>query len=223
MPPQTPPTRTPASSRGQNPAWLFISLGVLLVLALIIGGAWWLGRAEDNAGGRQAGATTPTAEVALEDRLPVLPGEQNPANSTMSVDRGVELNLYSAGDAAFLKASGAEDIVYRSAIAGAAQTDTYVIVIVRATSLAQAAKIAEHMRESLTKAGGVPDSAATTVGSDVPLMVTNATGRLAATWYVSGTNAVGVGTAQAPSGEVQELRQRLQRTLDAVAEVLPRG
>jgi hypothetical protein len=226
VPLQAVPARTPATPQRQKPTWLFISLGVLLVLGLIIAGAWWLGSFTDGAvGGEETrnAAGAPTIEPALEDRLPVLPGEQNSANSTMSVERGLELKLYSAEDAAVMKTSGAEDVVYRNSTTGADGTDTFTILIIRTNGPEQAARITTQMRNSLTNLGAVPVAPVETAALGVPLTVSSAAGRLAATWYVSGTNAVGVATSQAPGDDKQELRLRFDRTLGAVDEVLPRG
>lgn len=224
MPPQSTPARTPASPRGQKPTWLFISLGVLLVLALIIGGAWWLGHAADGLPGGQESATSPTGalddRVALEDRLPELPGRASPHDSTVSIDKGAELGFYTHDDAAFMAANGAERAIYRSSGEGDQLTDGNTLLVVEADSAENAGKVAQYMRGTVRKLGFTQETQ--TGNSPTVLIGSNSAGRLNVDWYVSGNFAVGIGVSQALDDDPNDLSRRLHQLLTSVERVLPR-
>ncbi|PXY31781.1 hypothetical protein BAY60_05400 [Prauserella muralis] len=221
-PPPGAPHREPPANRGAARTWLLIALAVLVALAAVIGGAWWLGRGGSDPGGGQAvqDTTARTAEPALEDRLPRLPGKPNPNSSTMSVDKGLELGLYSAEDAEAMRRGGAREVVYRSSSDGAHLTDGYTVIALPTPSAAQAEALAGELNRSITARGF------TRVPLDgeqglVALNRTDSTGRVSVVWYASGDTTVGIGVSQAADGDENQLRERLVRTIDSVSAVLP--
>lgn len=218
VPPRTPPARTPGNPRGQKPTWLFISLGVLLVLALIIGGAWWLGRAEDNAGGPSGQPEADqlpgtSAEVALADRLPALPGEPSPENSTLSIDKGAELDLYPAQVADAFREHGATEVIHR----GSADGETaYFLLVVPTPEPANAQALVDTMR-TLAKSSGYRQ-----IEADQPAVSTESGGRRRnMSWYASGATAVNIWVSQPRTGNQSALVSELDRTINSLGSVLP--
>jgi hypothetical protein len=209
-----------ADQSRHKPTWLFVSLGVLVVLAAIIGGAWWVGVL---SGGDQPNAQAPTApptQVALEDRLPRLPGTPNPNNSTMAVDKGVEVQLYSAEDAALIKKSGANEVIYRGSGDGPGLADGYKVLVIPTPSAENASALVRALEQSAT-AQGFADMPPGPEQLTKALVYRTPVGRVARTWYTSQNVAVGVEVSQALGSAEAELRQRLQRTTTSVKAVLP--
>lgn len=228
LPPLAPSGRRPprlqqprparSEPRGQRTSWIFISLGVLLVLALIIGGAWWLGRGDDDSGGTAAQPSTSTApdnsvEVALADRLPTLPGNASPNNSTLAIDKGVELDLYPEKAAAIFQEHGATEVIHR----GSTDGDTSYFLLVISTPDADSAKaLAGDMRDLGTSSGYERLDAAQ------PALSTESGDRsMHLSWYTSGKSAVNVWVSQPRDGDQAALTGELNRTIDSLKSVLP--
>ncbi|WP_199430729.1 hypothetical protein [Qaidamihabitans albus] len=221
-PPAAPPVPAPPPepvNRGRKLTWLFLALGVLLVLVLIVGGAWWLGRGTDTSAGSAGGTATtapsapPASEVALEHRLPALPGEQSTNNSTMSVDKGVEFGLYSAQAATFLAERGVGEVITRGSQDG---STNYLVMILPAASAGEAREVVEHLYQT-TLSGGF-------TAVDAPLRTaTGVSGdnRVTGAWYTSGEYAVALLLSQAPDLPEHTLTERLDQVVDSLRAVLP--
>ncbi|MEU3272095.1 hypothetical protein ABZ639_14720 [Saccharomonospora sp. NPDC006951] len=222
--PPLPDWAEPPASRGKTGAWLLISLGVLVALGAVIGGAWWLGTAGDKATHGSAMPAAPAgpdgSEVALADKLPVLPGEPNPANSTMTVDKGADLGLYSPADAQAMRDSGAKEVIYRASAEGEGLTDGYTVIVIPTDDSGAATSLTDQLSRTVTEGGFTAEPLADREGF-VALSRTDSSGRVSVVWYVSGNVTVGVGVSQAPSADENALRQRLLDTLTSVTAVLP--
>ncbi|MFC4005140.1 hypothetical protein ACFS2C_26960 [Prauserella oleivorans] len=213
----------PPENRGRTRTWLVLALAVFVALAAVIGGAWWLGQDDDpeSVSAPSPSSAAPT-EVALEDRLPTLPGQPNPNNSTMSVQRGVDLGLYTEAEGETMRRHGATELIYRSSAEGPALTDGYTLLVVRTSSHERAAQLADHMNTT-TAANGFTSSLLPEDDRFVVLSRTDSAGRVSLVWYASGSTAVGIGVSQARDADPAALQERLQTTLTSVEEVLPRG
>ncbi|ASR33715.1 hypothetical protein BAY61_00495 [Prauserella marina] len=222
--PPLPDWAEPPASKGKTGTWLLVSLGVLIALGAVIGGAWWLGTSGDKA---TPGSAMPAAssgpdgsEVALADKLPVLPGEPSPANSTMTVDKGADLGLYSTTDAQAMRDSGAKEVIYRASAEGESLTDGYTVIVIPADDSGAATSLTDQLSRTVTEGGFTAEPLADREGF-VALSRTDSSGRVSVVWYVSGNVTVGVGVSQAPSADENVLRQRLLDTLTSVTAVLP--
>lgn len=221
--PKPPRPSTPTERQGGRRPALLVALGVFVALAVVIGGAWWFGvlGEQSTRGHAQAGSQpSEPAQVALEDRLPTLPGRPSPENSTMSVGRGVELGLYPASQAEAMRESGAREVVYRSSAEGPELTDGYTVLVVPTPSARQAGELTDALTRSVTAEGfeasplpGEPGVTALTRGDSAS--------RVSVVYYVSGDNAVGVGVSQSAQQDESQLRQRLRDTLSSVESALP--
>ncbi|KAA9166781.1 hypothetical protein FPZ12_000800 [Amycolatopsis acidicola] len=227
QPPSVPslPTIPKRTGRGR-PTWLFVTLGVLVVLAMILCATYFLGARDDTTTAAQP-TSSPTlapqdAAGAAEARLPTLPGEANPNNSTMSIDKAVQLKLVSEGDAALMKASGAQEIVYRASSDPANSPNGNMVLAVPATSAAEAAKLVATLRKNLTANGFVAEPHGP-AESDIAYTGSDATGRVSALWYTSGSLAVGIGVSQPSTSDPAQLRSRLEQIRTQVTGALPAG
>lgn len=219
-PPQPPEFPEPAGrhrdagSRGRH-TWLFLSAGVLVVLALIVGGTMWLGSTTDPAPSPGLPPVPAGVQAApLEDRLPPLPGVPNPNNSTMSVAKGRDLGLYLPATADLLARNGAKQVIFR----GSGDGDvSYLVVVAPTDSPASAQSVIETLYQQALEAGFKP------VQSDVRTVSGNdGTKFLNTTWYGSGGNVVIVGTAQ-PYHRQAGMSGELDRAVKAFEDVLPAG
>jgi hypothetical protein len=232
FPPIGPPTGPPPAERdapadsgrhrdadGKRPTWLFIGLGVLVVLALIVGGTMWLG--SDKPAGNQASgpAVTPSAPSgvlgSVEDRLPELPGTQNTANSTMSLDRAVELGVLEKPSAEVLRRSGATEVVFRGS---AVEAGSNLVLVAPTPGAANAEAAVEQLYRSALDNGfsEVQADLRTAVGSTGDTQVR-------ATWYTSGGMIVNVGVSQTEKHSDTPLTGRLDQLVMALRAVLPPG
>ncbi|MFD9888591.1 hypothetical protein ACFWY9_04585 [Amycolatopsis sp. NPDC059027] len=210
---------TPERSR-KLPTWLFLAAGVLLVLALIIGGTWWLGR---PTGTDTASSTAPTGTNAnaatgssIEDRLPVLPGTPNPNNSTMSVAKGLETGLYPNQTADTLTKNGASEVIFRGSADG---QSSYLLLVIPTSGPTGAKAVVDTLLQNAV-AGGF-----TQVPSEQLKIVTGFDGKstLKTTWYASGGTVVYFGAGYPKTSDSPEITARQDRILDAVKKVLPPG
>ncbi|MEU6641404.1 hypothetical protein ABZ863_02530 [Saccharomonospora sp. NPDC046836] len=207
-----PPPPIPAENRGRTRTWLLISLGVFLALAAIIGGAWWLGRGDttDPAPGQE---TSTQQDVALEDRLPVLPGQPNPQNSTVAVRRGADLGLYTEQTAALLTRNGAQEVLYRASADG---PTAYFLLAIPMASPDAARNTAQQMRDSALGAGYTRSSA-----PDDTLTGELGERTLAGTWYASGDVAVNLWVSQPLPATAADLSEPLTAVVAELRRVLP--
>ncbi|MBE1580955.1 hypothetical protein ACFORH_25740 [Amycolatopsis roodepoortensis] len=209
----------------KKPTWLFIAAGVLVVLGLIIGGTVWLGapkggdqqsppaiaQAPDALGG--PGAAQPTPEPALEDRVPALPGSPLPENSTVSLDKGVELKLLQKESAQVFAQHGVTSVVVR----GSSDGDTgYLTYAVPTRSAEDAKAVVTYMMQAFQAGGFAPRAGD-------PEVVTGRDGarRMDATWYTSGNVAVGLLASQPFELDKNKLRTSLDKTRATFKEALP--
>ncbi|UUV28302.1 hypothetical protein NQK81_26235 [Amycolatopsis roodepoortensis] len=207
----------------KKPTWLFIAAGVLVVLGLIIGGTVWLGapkggdqqsppaiaQAPDALGG--PGAAQP--EPALEDRVPALPGSPLPENSTVSLDKGVELKLFQKESAQIFAQHGVTSVVFR----GSSDGDTgYLAYAVPTRSDEDAKAVVAYLMQA-SQAGGFA------LRPGDPEVVTGRDGarRLDGTWYTSGKVAVGLWASQPFNLDKNKLRTSLDKTRATFKAALP--
>lgn len=227
-PRHSPPPEEYAVVGKRKPTWLFIGAGVLVVLALIIGGTLWLGSSPSSNVAEQPSAPsvaqppdglTPSgqpdsAQTPLEDRLPALPGTPSKDNSTMSVAKGVELNLYSKAAADYLASKNVASVTYKGSNEG---TNGYLVLVVPANDAKDAAAIVKYFRENSINAGLREQR----VGDRMAMVGANKNGQLSGMGYVSGTMAVTTWVSQPLGGDSQALDTRLEQTLTSLDTVLP--
>ncbi|WP_432849104.1 hypothetical protein ACQPXB_00695 [Amycolatopsis sp. CA-161197] len=215
-----------APPRKKKPTWLFLSLGVLVVLALVVGGIWYIGNRpnqSDNAD-TVSPPPVPTAsggqEASLEDKLPELAGTPNPDNSTMSLDKAVQLKVVSQADADLMKAATASELVYH-AYADTTHTDNGTILLAVPTpSPAQAAQLVKGLKQNLT-AGGFGSTPLGPAPTDLLYSGSSPAGRVLAFWYTSGPVAIGIGVSQPLTDDAVVLRSRIEQIRTKVAAALP--
>ncbi|GHF58631.1 hypothetical protein FHX82_000334 [Amycolatopsis bartoniae] len=209
------PTRPERPDR-RKPTWLFLALGVFLVLVLIGGATWFLGNRETSnttAGGTTAAAPQTSSAVPVEQRVPALPGTPDPNNSTVSVDKGVELGLYPVEAADVYKRNGVSEIVYRASSEGDEQ---YFLLVIHAGSASQAQAVTNYMR------GGALSSGYTVLPADPSVATGTKSGRtMNGTWYSSGDVSVVLWVSQ-PAGRAEDqLRQHLDQERSELRAALP--
>lgn len=218
------PTR-PAPAAPRKPPWLFLALGVFLVLVMIIGATWLLGTSNDTS---TAGTTTSpalpidpaNAAEQAEARLPTLPGAANPGNSTLSIDKALQLELVTQPDAALMKASGAQEIIYRASSDPANSPNGTMLLVIPAPSNTAASRLAEGLRKNLTDTGFTISPLGPEY-VDLVFTGTPSTGRVSAVWYTSGPLAVGMGVSQPLSADPNQLRTRLEQLRTQVTGAFP--
>ncbi|ANN21370.1 hypothetical protein SD37_41225 [Amycolatopsis orientalis] len=222
------PAEDYAVTGGRKPTWLFLGAGVLVVLALIIGGTLWLGSSSSSNVAEQPSVAQPpdglsglapssqpnSAQTPLEDRLPALPGTPSKDNSTMSVAKGVELNLYSKAAADYLTSKNITSVTYKGSNEG---TNGYLVLVIPANDAKDATAIVNYFRENSINAGLREQR----VGDRLALVGANKNGQLSGMGYVSGTMAVTTWVSQPLGGDSQALDTRLEQTLTSLDTVLP--
>ncbi|MEV5296583.1 hypothetical protein [Amycolatopsis methanolica] len=205
---QAPPKR--------KPTWLFITLGVVVVFAMVAAGVWFL--RGNNATTTTAGPTTSavSSPEAVEARLPTLPGTPSTNNGTLTVEQGIDLKLYSREEGQLFKDNGAGQVIFRGSSQG---PQGYLVLVVPASSPAAAASITRGLYEHSLTAGlqtvpsGSTDAKAVT-GS-------NSAGQMSGTWYTSGSYAVAIWVSQGLDGDPNSLTERLAQTKTSLATALP--
>ncbi|HEY3709542.1 MAG TPA: hypothetical protein VGL64_09215 [Amycolatopsis sp.] len=218
--------------RRKRPTWLFLSLGVLLALALIVGLTWYIGSKPDQRGTADSVSAPPVPSASssadpsatLEDKLPVLTGKPSQDNSTMSLDKAVELKAISQADADLMKTAGANELVYRSdADADADQADNGTVLLAVPTgSSAQAEVLVKALQGNLV-GGGFESAALGPAPTDLLYSASSPAGRVLAFWYTSGPVAIGIGASQPLAGDAAALRSRIEQIRTKVAAALPAG
>ncbi|SDX36477.1 hypothetical protein SAMN05421504_1021166 [Amycolatopsis xylanica] len=210
----------------RKPVWAFLAVGVLLVLALIVGGVWWFdsGKTEDTAAPpvpspvpavpTSSAPSNSVKEPTLEDKLPVLPGTPDKDNSIMSVAKGAELGHYSKEAAEFFGTKGVTEVVFRGSADG---SNGYLILVIPAKNPADAAAILKYLRDNSLGSGLKEQK----VGALSALTGKNANGQMSGTGYVSGDLAVTAWVSQALDGNPAALNQRLAKTVAEIQKTLP--
>lgn len=204
---QAPPKR--------KPTWLFITLGVVVVLAMVAAGVWFL-RGDNTTTTAQPTTSAVSSPEAVEARLPTLPGTPSTNNGTLTVEQGIDLKLYSREEGQLFKDNGANQVIFRGSSQG---PQGYLVLVVPASSPAAAASITRGLYEHSLTAGlqtvpsGSTDAKAVT-GS-------NSAGQMSGTWYTSGSYAVAIWVSQGLDGDPNSLAERLAQTKTSLATALP--
>lgn len=216
------PVGTPEGTSDDEPprrtalTWVAISGAVFLALGGVIGGAWWLGQDRSEPASAVAGVAAdnmaPTPPQ-LADRLPALPGEQSPNNSTMSVAHGEKLKLYSGETAEYFTAHGVTEVIVRGSLDG---STSYLLLVLRAGSPEEAEAVADHLYQTTlaTKTEHSEGPIRTASGMFEDIEVSGA-------WYSSNEYAVALVVTQPPEGRDGTLPDRLRRAMEPVKKVLP--
>ncbi|WP_298181315.1 hypothetical protein [Saccharomonospora sp.] len=221
-----PPVTGNDSPRRPGLTWVAVSGAVLLALGAVIGGAWWLGQdsstpapsavaSPDDGMPGKTGADERTEEAALADRLPSLPGEQSPNNSTMSVERGMEIGLYPAKTAEFFTEHGVTEVIVRGSLDG---STGYQLLVLRTEEPAQAQAVAEYLYQ-VTLSEKQSQSEGPLYMASGPFGEKQVSGA----WYASGEYTVAMVITEPADGDNAELTDRLQHMVDSLQEVLPVG
>jgi hypothetical protein len=199
----------------------------LLALALVAGGTWWLGTKSDEAGTPPAPTTSPTAPanavdptLAIEQRLPALPGRASPDDSTMSIDRAVAKQALTPAEAELVKAIGANEVIYRASVDPVKVENGTLLLAIPTPSVIKARQLAAGLRQDLANSGFT----ATRLGpgdEDVAYSQRNTAGRVDALWYTSGTVVVGTGVSQPLADDPGPLRPRLEQLIELARRTLP--
>ncbi|WP_205413184.1 hypothetical protein [Amycolatopsis ruanii] len=205
---QAPPKR--------KPTWLFITLGVVVVIAMVAAGVWFLRDQNTTATTTASANSAASSPEAVEARLPTLPGTPSSNNGTLTVDQGIDLKLYSREEGQLFKDNGAGQVIFRGSAQG---PQGYLVLVVPAGSPAAAATITRGLYEHSLSAGlqtvpsGSTDAKAVT-GS-------NSAGQMSGTWYTSGSYAVAIWVSQGLDGDPAALAERLAQTKTSLATALP--
>ncbi|MFI5611196.1 hypothetical protein [Amycolatopsis sp. NPDC051903] len=217
-----------APPRKKRPTWLFLSLGVLVVLALIVGVTWYIGSRPDadNAADTVSAPPVPSptgsagASASLEDKLPVLAGTPGPDNSTMSLDKAVELKVVTQADADLMKTAAANELVYHAYADTSHKDNGTILLAIPTPSPAQAAQLVKGLQKNLT-AGGFEATPLGPAPSDLLYSASAPAGRVLAFWYTSGPVAVGIGVSEPVTDDAVVLRSRVEQIREKVAAALP--
>jgi hypothetical protein len=222
----------------RRPNWLFLTLGVVLVLVLVVGGTYWLGTRTDKPSDAALppaptssvpslslpsatnGAIDPS--VSLEQRLPALPGKPNAGNSTMSIDKALEAKVITEADASQIRKNNAKEIIFRASSDTGKPRDGNLMMAIPTLSVFDAKHLAAALRQNLSGA----KLAATRLGpTENDLMYTQrgSDGWVGILWYSSGAVVVGIGVSQAGTTDSAGLRSRLKAIQESVTAVLPPG
>lgn len=237
FPPVTPPAGHPAPGRPgepeeapgkhrsdettghRRPTWLFVSLGVLIVLAMIAGVTAWLGSRTDSASSPPPSRVTQSSAGAvrpepLEDRLPTPPGAANSNNSTMSIAKARDFGLFPKPTADLFTANGAKEVVFRGSTDGDV---SYLTLVVPTGGSANAQTVVETLYQQGLASGMRP----------VTAEIRTVSGRfqdkfLNTSWYGSGSNVVIIGVGLPYRGQ-SGMSGQLDALVKQFESVLPAG
>jgi hypothetical protein len=200
----------PSALRSARKAvWPFIVLGVLLVLALIIGGIWWLAGSVSSQGPPKAAAPAPT----VEKQLPSLPGLADKNNSTVSTAKGVELGLYPVQAADAFTKSGATEVIYRGSTAG---DNAYFVLVVPTKTPQNARAVVDFLSTTALNSGFSQNQT-----SQFAVSGQRGDRWMSGTWYSSGNNMVNLWVSQRSNGDRTLLTGEFDRTLASLQKDLP--
>lgn len=203
-----------------KPIWLFVAVGVLLVLGVVLTAMWQL---SSSPPGGNAGPVPPTPSTtrsaapaptpALASQLPALPGMPDKNNSTVSIAKGVELGLYPTQAADAFTRNGATEVIYRGSTEG---SYAYFVLVV-------ATKAPENARALVDFLGETALSSGYSKGQGGPAAVTGLNGdrRMNGTWYASGSTMVNLWVSQPSKADKKPLTERFDQTLASLQKVLP--
>lgn len=221
-----PASRTPGTVR----TWLFLGLGLFLVLALMAAGLWWL-TSDDRNDNEQAGGRTPatrsepttttTTPPDLVDRLPQLPGALNQDSGTYTVAEGAQRKLFGAGEQAVFRDNGVRRVTWKGSTRESAGGQAGFVALAAENKDARAARYtAQELRElSSQHATAVP---LTVDGKSVPAYKLRSGGTtLFFAVYHSGTFTVHLSVAETKLRDDEQQLGKLRRLLTDVAAVLP--
>ncbi|TLW93440.1 hypothetical protein FFT09_08575 [Saccharomonospora piscinae] len=201
--------------------WVAISGAVLVALGAVVGGAWWLGQdrtepppaAAASPPGQSAEAGGDDEQPALADRIPALPGTPGANDSTVAVDKGVELNLYPEHSATILAEHGVTEVVHRSSTDGAT---SYFLLVVPTPDERQAASLADELGSLMVGAGF-----AELDGVRGGLTGTLDDREVRGAWYASGAAAVNLWVSHGGAGDGERLATLTERAVGTLQEALP--
>lgn len=219
-----PQPKEPKEHRGVVRTWLFVALAVLVVVALIVGATQWLAAPPDD--GRQAVAepagseeTSPPSSAQqgpLIERLPKLPGKRNRISATFNVSEGVELKLYSPGEATLFDKHDVRRVTWM----GSAEGEIAYALLVAETDDAAIARATTKDLERFSTHGldetDIPGHAKLHSYRKV-----NSSANLFFTVYTSGKYTVRVAVARIPPGDPSALAKKLGAVLTKLKLVLP--
>lgn len=227
--PGVPPLPTVAVRKPRRkPTWLFVTLGVALVLAMIIGATYFLNAREGTTTTATSSSSAPVAVAPgdalgmAEAKVPTLPGAANPNNATMPIDKAVELQVITQAAGDLMKTSGATQLIFRGSNDPANSPNGDLLLVVPASSTAAAAQLATGLREEMTN-NGFTMSPLGQAESDLAFTGSSPGGRVMALWYTSGTLAIGLGVSEPLTGDPTRLRTRLEEVRTQVTSALPTG
>lgn len=206
------------SGDGRRPTWLFLGLGVLVVLAMVVGVTAWLGSGDDAPPQSAPAPVTSSASGIkpdpLEDRLPKLPGEANPNNSTLTIAKAQELKLIPAPTAELFTSNGAKEMLFRGSSDGEVN---YLALVIPTGSAQNAQTVVETLYQQALTSGMRP------VGADVRTISGKFEKQfLNTSWYGSGNNAVVIGVGLPYRGQ-SGMSGQLDGMLKQFESVLPAG
>lgn len=111
------PPAPPSSPRGRERTLhtgLFLTLGVIVALALIGGGIWWLGDDQDDpTEAAPRSSSSAPAQPSIYDRLPELPGVFNLDSGTYSVAEGAARKFYGKREAQIFREHNVRQVVWK--------------------------------------------------------------------------------------------------------------
>ncbi|QKV77001.1 hypothetical protein [Amycolatopsis sp. Hca4] len=199
--------------------WPFIALGVLVVLALIGGATVWLG--DDEPKSDALSTLVPTlpqppaaaAQPQLEDQVPPLPGMQYAGSSTLSLAKGLDLNLYPKETAQIFSQHGVTQLVYRGSSTGDLG---YLAFAVPTNSPEDAKAVVDYLRAAASSGGFSP-----LADDDKVVTGRNGDRRMDGTWYTSGKVAIVLWVSQPFGKNRNELKAGLDNALSVFQKALP--
>jgi hypothetical protein len=215
------PEEAPGKHRGSTggrPTWLFLGLGVLVVLAMVVGVTAWIGSTDDPAPqGAPAPGTSSASGIRpepLEDRVPKLPGEANPNNSTMAIEKARDLGLIPAPTAELFTSNGAKEMVFRGSSDGDVN---YLALVIPTAGPTNAQTVVETLYQQALASGMRQVTAdVRTISGRVGQQFLNTS------WYGSGNNAVVIGVGLPYRGQ-SGMSGELDGMLKQFESVLPAG
>lgn len=191
---------------------------VFTVLAVLCASVWWVALRGDEAPATQAQRPAPAGPAAPggrpADMLPSLPGTPSANNSTLSIDRAVELKLLSGHDARLYRDHGVEEVVYRGSRSGATGM---MVLVVPARSEADAAAITDALHDHLIQVGFADIAGTRPTG----FTRTDAQFTTFGTVYRSRLVSVQVSVSGKPQQDPARLRSEFDDLLKNVTNALP--
>ncbi|TCP57181.1 hypothetical protein EV191_1011134 [Tamaricihabitans halophyticus] len=193
-----------------------------LVLALVAVGIWLSGdpaeptAANDQVAANQQQAPGPANE--LDSLMPALPGVANENNSSVTVEKGRQLGLYTKEEATILEENNVSGVTYRGS---ANEGIGYAILVAENEDDAGAKQTTQALHDELVRTGFEP-------GPEVPrepdLRVLKRLSEQSNTYrvvYQSGDYTVRMGLAQMPAAQESALATEFEQMIGTVLEKFP--